>query len=154
MIRKMLVLLFIAIFSLTSSNADTIWVMCQPDSYVNIRSKPSGRSRTEGYALCGYDLETDCKTRNGFLHVYGSFEAGEGWISEGYIVWDEPIKVDQKYSVCSKGRLAVRKNINGKRSRWCYTDDVLMVYWLSDEWAVTNKGFVKSEFLEACNGEQ
>lgn len=147
--KKMLaVLLIILMFSLTFANGETVWVMCQPDSYVNIRSKPSGRSRIEGYALCGYDLETDGKVKNGFLHVYTSVEAGEGWVAKGYVVKDKPVEVNQLHYVCSGSRVAARKTIGGERMKWCYNGDTLMVYWANDEWAVTNRGFVKTKFVE------
>jgi hypothetical protein len=122
--------------------------MCQPDSYVNIRSKPNGKSQIEGYALCGYDLETDGKMKNGFLHVYTSVEAGEGWIANGYVVWDEPTEVNEWYYICSPWRVAIRRTIGGKMRKWGYNLDSLKVYWISDEWSVTNEGFVKTEFLE------
>lgn len=149
MLRKMLsVLLLTLMFFPTLVNADTVWVMCQPDSYVNIRSKPNGRSRIEGYALCGFDLETDGKTKDGFIHVYAPIEAGEGWISKGYVVWDEPEEVNEWYSIRSPYRVAIRRTIGGKVRKWGHDQDSIRVYWASSEWAVTNKGFVKTEFLE------
>lgn len=148
--RKMMlcIILLILTFSLTFAEADTVWAMCQPDSYVNIRSKPNSRSRIEGYALCGYDLETDGKTKNGFLHVYTTIEAGEGWIANGYVVWDEPKEMNKWHSIRSPYRVAIRRTIGGKVRTWGHDCDSVKVYWASNEWAVTNRGFVKTEFLE------
>lgn len=151
--RLMSFILCIAILLIsTVSVADTVWVLCQPDSYVNIRIRPSGRSRQEGYALCGESFETDCRMQDGFIHIYASIEAGEGWISLGYIVWDEPHAVNAQYYICSPYRVAVRKTIGGERRKWTHALDEFQVYWMSSEWAVTNKGFVKTEYLEEDHG--
>jgi len=151
--RRMFCILFIAALLIsTVSVAETVWVLCQPDSYVNIRARASGRSQREGYALCGDFFETDCKTKNGFLHIYASIEAGEGWISLGYIVWDEPQAVNAQYYICSPYRVAVRKTIGGERRKWAHALDEFQVYWMSNEWSVTNKGFIKTEYLEEDHG--
>lgn len=129
---------------------ETIWVLCQPNSYVNIRVRPSGRSEACGYADCGDDFYTDGYKKNGFLHVYASIETGEGWIALGYVIWDEPERIYEKRTIISKGRVKARKTVNGKRRMWLYDGDEVKVYWMSESWSVTNKGFVKSEFI----GEQ
>lgn len=123
-----------------------VWVLCQPDSYVNIRSKPNHRSQIEGYAYCGDRFETDWKTKGGYLHVYASVEAGEGWISKGYIVYEEPEAVNEAWIVESKGRLAARTTINGKRRKWLKPGTTVTVYYVA-EWAVTNVGFVDAGYI-------
>ena len=151
--RLMSCILCIAILLIsTVSVADTVWVLCQPDSYVNIRAVASGRSKIEGYALCGDSLETDGKTQRGFLHIYAPIEACDGWVSLGYIVWNEPHAVNAQYYICSPYRVAIRKTIGGERRKWAYALDELQVYWMSTEWSVTNKGFVKTEYLEEDHG--
>ena len=72
---------------------ERVWVLCDPKSYVNIRYRPSGRSEVMGRAECGDDFYTDGKSSRGFLHVYAPTETGEGWISKGYIVTEEPVPV-------------------------------------------------------------
>ena len=123
-----------------------VWVLCQPDSYVNIRSMPNHRSQIEGYAYCGDMFETDWKTKGGYLHVYASIEAGDGWISKGYIIYEEPVAVNEAWIVESKGRLAARTTINGKRRKWLKPGTAVMVYYVA-EWTVTNVGFVDSEYI-------
>ena len=124
-----------------------VWVLCQPDSYVNVRSKPSRKSQVEGYAYCGDGFETDGKTKNGFLHVYASTESGEGWISNGYVVYEEPTAVNETWIVESKGRLAARMTVNGKRRKWLKPGAKIVVYYVA-EWAVTSEGFVRPEYIE------
>ena len=123
-----------------------VWVLCQPDSFVYIRQKPSGRSGDIGYAECGDVFETDGRKKNGFLHVYASVETGEGWISLGYIVWEKPVKVFATRRIDSRGRVNARRTIGGKRRCWLRDGDQIRVYWMA-EWAVTNKGFVKAEYI-------
>lgn len=126
---------------------ETVWVLCQPDSYVVIRSHPSKNSDLAGMAYAGDDFETDGKRKDHYLHVYAPIELGEGWINLGYIVFYEPQEVNQRKIVEAKGRVAARRTIEGKLRRWLDINSELIVYWESEEWSVTNKGFVKSQFI-------
>lgn len=132
----------------SGSLTEDVWVMCQPDSFVWIRERPSGKSPEAGYAECGDTFETDGSKKNGFLRIYASVEAGEGWISLGYIVWEKPIKVFETRHIDSKGRVNARRTVNGKRRCWLCDGEEIKVYWMA-EWAVTNKGFVKAEYIGA-----
>lgn len=123
------------------------WVLCQPDSYVNVRESARRNSAVIGRAYTGDRFETDGKCRDGFLHVYCSLEQDEGWIAIGYIVTDEPRPVNELWIVESNGRVACRKTIDGARRCWVVNGSTLTVYWMSDSWAVTDKGFIKSEFI-------
>lgn len=123
-----------------------VWVLCQPDSFVNIRERPNKRGTQVGYAECGDSFRTDGKKKSGFLHVYASVESGEGWISTGYIVWTEPVQVYEIRQIESNGRVKARKTIGGKRRCWLKNGDEIRVYWIAD-WAVTNKGFVKADYI-------
>ena len=132
--------------AMADTYSDTVWILCQPDSYVNIRNNPFGKSDVVGRADCGDDFSTDGKTKNVFLHVYATTETGEGWISKGYVVYDKPVSIGRKMVIESRGRVNARKTVNGKRRCWVKSGDVVTVYWMA-EWAVTSKGFIKSEYL-------
>lgn len=125
---------------------ETVWVLCQPDSYVNIREKPSKWSQMVGYACCGDDFRTDGKTRNGFLHVYTALEVSEAWIAVGYVVYSEPVPVGEVWSVESNGRVAARSAIGGRRRTWLKDGQEVKVYWVA-EYAVTDCGFVDARYV-------
>ena len=146
--KKLICVIFalLFLFGVAAAEEKTIWVLCQPNSYVNIRIRPSGRSEVAGYAECGDAFETDGISKNGFLHVYASIENGEGWISKGYIVYEKPVFIGKEMTIYSKGRVNARRTVNGKRRCWVRPGDEVTVYWMS-EWSVTNKGFIKTEFL-------
>ena len=132
------------------ANADGIteevWVLCEPTGTVNIRSKPGGP--IFGGTSCGAKLWTDNRQRNGFLHVLElNAEEETGWISARYIVYDEPHPVDAVMVITSRGRVAVRKWIGGKIIKWMHDGEPVKVYWMSNEWAVTEHGYIRSEFL-------
>ena len=125
------------------------WVICQPDDYVNVRRSPSKKSQAVGYADGGDPILTDGTIQHGFVHVYGIGDYGEGWIHAGYVVYDEPARM-QNQPACSisRGRVACRKWIGGKVRKWLQNLDEVKVYWWSEEWCVTNKGFVQTKYLE------
>ena len=136
------------------AKADTIteevWVLCEPNGTVNIRSKPGGA--VFGGTSCGAKLWTDNRQRDGFLHVLElNAEEETGWISQRYIVYDEPHPVDAVMVITSDGRVACRKWIGGKIIKWLKNGEPVTVYWMSTEWAVTEYGYIRSEYLEAVN---
>lgn len=132
------------------AHADTlteeVWVLCEPTGTVNIRSKPGGA--VFGGTSCGAKLWTDNRQKNGFLHVLDlAAEEDTGWISTRYIVYDEPVEVNCQMVIRSDGRVACRKWIGGKIIRWAHDGDTVTVYAMSLEWAVTDRGYIRSEFL-------
>ena len=141
-------------FSMTEAHADEpiyeVWVMCRPDSEVYIRSKPRKDAPIAGSAVCGDYFRTDWRERNGFVHVTDvPNESGEGWISKRYIVCMEPMFVAYTMTVHSRGRVAVRNYPQGKRTRWVANGTELRVYCVADGWAVTELGYIMTQYLEA-----
>ena len=125
---------------------ETVYVLCNPESYVNIREKPSTRSARAGFAYCGDDFKTDGKEKNGFLHIFAGTESGEGWISKGFIVYCKPEEVDEVWEIESNGRVAARNTVGGKRTRWLKNGDSVKVYYVA-EVAVTGVGFVDARYV-------
>ena len=124
------------------------WVVCQPDSFVNIRSRPNGHSEITGRALAGMRFLTDGEEKGGFIHLVDvGNEEGHGWISTGYVVYCEPRGMDDEMQIRGRGRVACRKTIGGRRSSWAKPGDTVRVYWMADGWAVTSRGFIQSEWL-------
>lgn len=145
-----IVVLFVCFLSYAKSEEEIeCWILCQPDSWVNARINPSKKSDTLGRLECGDRVFTDGKKKNGFIHVTGlRFEMGEGWVKTGYIVYDEPYKPEfYETEIKSNGRVQARKTVNGKRRCWLKNGQKIKVYMMTDEWAVTNKGYVKSKFI-------
>lgn len=131
-----------------SEDLTEAWVICQPNDYVNVRMNPSKRSQPVGYAEGGDSIMTDGFVQHGFLRIYGIGEMGVGWIHKGYVVYDEPEKVERTACSVSRGRVACRRYIKGKIRKWLKNLDEVKVYWISDEWCVTSEGFVKTQYLE------
>lgn len=144
-----IVLAIILILIAVIANGEEVWVLCQPDSYVNVRVNPSKNAQVIGRIDCGDQLETDGKEKDGWLHLVGlSLEESDGWIKKGYVTYYEPVFPENRtFFVCSRSRVACRKTINGNIRKWLYNGDDVLVYCYSD-WAVTNKGFVMMDYLE------
>ena len=131
--------------------ADNIYIFCEPQAYVNVRSQPSGIAI--GWVECGNDVSTDweIKKRNGkeWIHVIDlAMEETEGWICTDYVS-TTPIIVESRTAyACPNERVAIRKSPNGKLKRWLYNGDKTNVIAWNDEWAITTEGYVKVEFLD------
>ena len=123
------------------------YVMCM--DRVNIRLGASTKTDAIGWLEPGDVVYPDGKIKNGFVHCeIPSIEAGEGWVKKGYLVDDKPKRVDRNATVISNGKLAARKNVKGKRTRWLKPGGELLVYYWSEDWCLTNCGYVQSQYLE------
>ena len=150
--KRMIMLLMALILLCSAASAERIqeevWVLCMPDSEVNVRERPKKTGQIFGGAMCGACMWTDNIKRNGYLHVLElASESDTGWISARYVVYDEPVEVNAVMEIRSDGRVACRRWINGKINSWIMNGDRLTVYWMSPSWAVTSRGYIRSEFL-------
>ena len=142
-----LLLVFAAIY--TGAIADGYFVLCTPGTEVNARISPGKRAEVIGRLVCGEYVETDGIEKNGFVHVVNcSFEMSEAWVSKGYLVPDEPTTYEMDSQIIGSGRVAARNMVNGKRTRWVKPGKGVTVFAWSDEWAVTDQGYIRTKFLE------
>lgn len=149
----MILAAMVLVFMISNALADdNVWALC--DSYVNIRAKPSKNGQIIGYLDCGEGLETDYIVKYGWLHVINiSCEMDEGWVKAEYMVDSNPEFVDTDCIVASNGRVALRKTVDGNRKAWVKNGETLHVLWSSSEWSLTNRGYIKTEFLEAIEND-
>ena len=123
------------------------YVLCM--DYVNVRSSPNKKQEPIGRLESGDMIVTDGKRQNGYIHCVDLlFEACEGWVFAGYLTDDKPERVNRTATISSRGRLAARKYVNGKRTRWLKPNSSLTVWWWTDDWALTNCGYVQTRYLE------
>lgn len=128
----------------------TLWVMCKPNNYVNIRYTPTKNGQISGYLDSCDSFTTDGTRKNGFISV---LDAGEGgWVSERYVVDEKPDLVNEYYICVATKQAACRQWINGPRIKgklgWMKNGVRVKVYLITSEWALTARGYIKSEWLE------
>ena len=128
----------------------TCWIVCQPGDHVNVRETPSKKGRATGFLECGDAVQTDAESRNGFIRVYGVGEGSEGWVYCGYVSIYEPKAVFETYACVAPNRVACRRYMNGPKTQnpWLRNNSTVQVFYMTEEWAVTSRGFIKSEWLE------
>lgn len=132
----------------------TAYAICTKGDHVNVRPFPNTKHEPSGRLEPGDMVYLDGKKRNGYVHVVGiPTEAGEGWVHKGYLVEDPPELADRDATIVCKGKLAARKNVNGKRTGWLKPGGVVHVWYVSDEWCSTNCGYIRTRFLQ-LDGEQ
>ena len=125
-----------------------LFIICQPDSFVNVREHPKMRASVSGFLEFGQKVVSDGKKRNGFVHCIISNESGEGWVYGGYLVSDQPVIQQSRAQISGEGRVACRRAVNGQRRKWLHNGDAVTVYAYSEEWSVTDEGFIKMRYLE------
>ena len=130
----------------------TCWILCKPKSIVYVRRDPAKSSEMVGRLECGDEIQTDGKTRNGWIHVNGIGEFGSGWVYCGFVSLEQPENVDEQYVCVAKKQVACRRwmdgpQISGKLG-WLHNGSNVTVFYIADGWAVTSRGYIKAEFLE------
>lgn len=133
---------------------DPVFVMCYPDSYVTIRSSPKKAHNEEAIGCAGDVFWTDWKEKNGFLHIYGYFEAGEGWVKKCYVsIWEPYIYPDGKAFTVRVKQVNCRKWMDGPRKGWLKRGAEVKVWLEGEEWCVTNYGYIQTKYLEEMPDE-
>lgn len=126
------------------------FILCNPkvENHVCVRRSPRKTSEETGRLYCGDRVFTDGKIRNGYLHIFGITEDGEGWVHNGYIVDEPPLIEKCMATVAANGRVKARSRIGGRQVNWLDVCTDVQVYARTEEWAVTNRGFIRMKFLE------
>ena len=129
---------------------ETRFILCnpKPENHVAIRRSPRKGAEETGRLYCGDDILTDGKTKNGYLHILGMTEYGDGWVHLGYVVDDQPVIESCMATIAASGRVMSWKRIGKQKNGWLDVCTDVKVYARSDEWAVTSKGYIRTKFLE------
>ena len=130
----------------------TCWILCKPGTQVNARKTPDKRSDVVGYLEVGDEVKTDGVSHNGYIRVYGIGEHGVAYVFCGYVATEKPVKVGERYICTSNSRVACRKWMNGPQvsgKPWLVNGSTVSVFCIADGWAVTSRGYIRSEWLEA-----
>jgi uncharacterized protein YycO len=126
------------------------WVMCGPMAHVNIRSRPDVSGEKTGRLYLGDRITIDNTTKKGgWVHSSDlPTDAGSGWVSSQYITTDPVDLTRCQMRVTASGRVAAWESMTCRaRSAWLRPGETVEVYATSGEWAVTEKGFVRLEYL-------
>ena len=122
------------------------YILCK--SYVVIRQWASKRATEIGQLDPAEPIEIDGKTKDGYAHIVAPCD---GWVHAGYIVFSEPKAVNAMATVTARKRVACRKWIDGPNvdsKPWLISGSEVKVLWMTSEWALTNRGYIKSTWLE------
>lgn len=143
-------LIGLAVNSRAEEQLITCWVLCRPGSQVNVRRTPTKSGEEVAQLEVGDSFQTDGSSANGFIRVYGIGEYGEGWIYCGYVSELEPVKIYERYVCVANKQVACRRWMNGPQTEhpWLKCGSTVEVFWMTDEWAVTSRGYIASEWLE------
>jgi hypothetical protein len=152
-VKKLIAVIIIlsALFACFTALADEykVFILCNPKTAVIVRERPKKGANETGRLDFGDEVWTDGKKKNGYLHVIGITEAGEGWVFAGNTITDQPEKLTgARANVAATGRVMSYRWVKGKKNDWVEIGTQVTVYAISEEWAVTNKGYIRTKYLE------
>ena len=132
------------------AHAETVYatgyILCK--DYVIIRQWASRHATEIGQLDPCDEVEVDGRTKDGFAHIVAPMD---GWVWAGNIVFSPVEEVNRPAYVTAKKRVACRKWCDGPtvdERPYLITGSEVKIYWLSQDWAITHRGFVKTEWLE------
>ena len=148
--RLMVLILMLIIILPAAAETTTAYVICNPESFVWMREFPKFGSREVAYLQAGDEILTDGRKDGEWLHVYRDLtEPGEGWIYAGYVTYSEPVVYQSGIDATTlRGKVRARRYVNGKIRKTLKKGVTVTAYVVSDDWTVTDAGFIKTEFLE------
>lgn len=147
--RLTAIILLLALLIGSAAAETEAWIICKPGSFVYARRSPTKHALELGRLELGDKVTLTGRQKNGFSECDGlDFELSEGWVFSGYLVEDEPEQDGGTYRACGNGRTALRKWVNGPRRAWAKNGATFRVFALTDTWALTSKGFIKTEYIE------
>lgn len=127
----------------------TVWILCQPGDYVNVRATPSTNAEQIGYLDPADEITINVNAKNGFFPIESPLFEREGYVSCRYVSTEEPEWFNgQTYTIVSNARVMARRWIEGPRVSWLVNGTDVQVFWYTPTWCVTNRGFIKTEYLE------
>ena len=131
--------------------AGTCWILCKPGAQVNVRRTPEKDGQVVGFLEVGDDFRTTGESKNGYIRAERIGEFGEAWIYCGFVVNEKPVAVFENYVCVAKNRVACRRWCDGPKvakSPWLMNGSTVSVFYMADGWAVTSRGYIRSEWLE------
>lgn len=131
------------------ADEDECYIICNPKSYVCVRRSPRKGAEETGRLDFGDNIFTDGKKKNGFIHVIDITEDSEGWVFAGNVISDKPEQLMNAWAnVAATGRVMSYRWVNGAKNNWIQVGTQVVVYAMSDEWAVTDRGYIRTQYLE------
>lgn len=127
------------------------WVLCnpKPGNHVNVRSHPSKGGEVIATVDAGDYIPLTGKKQGRWYQCDVPCEAGMGWIRGDYLVFDKPVTFTggRKYRT-TNGKVYARYSIKGNKCATLKKGATVTVLLMASEWAVTDRGFIMTEFLE------
>lgn len=130
------------------------WVMCRPmpGNRVEVRKEARKDSESVGFLECGDWFYTDGDSKDGWIRCIGIGEYDEGWIYSGYVSTNKPEIVMERYVCVAIRQVACRRWMGGPqmdgRAAWLKNGQFVTVFVTDGEWCVTDRGYIRAEWLE------
>ena len=156
LVSILIALIVFSVYVITAQAEDTVircWVLCKPGDRVNLRMEPrKGEGSTVvGWLECGDNFQTDGTSKDGWIRVLDRGDC-ECWIYCGYVVTEEPVAVFENYVCVARKWVACRRWVDGPqidgRLGWLHNGSDVSVFYIAGDWAVTSRGYIRSEWLE------
>lgn len=128
------------------------WVICNPDSEVNVRGRATADSEIIGRLFLGDHVDV-VRTKGRWAYCIGiGNESGDGWVHMGYLTDGEITTYENPASavISANGRVSARKSVDGGRRKWLSPGKEVLVTAVGGTWSLTDQGYIQSKYLEVA----
>lgn len=125
------------------------YVLCNPGSRVCVHEAASKGAGVIAYAECGDEITLDGVTDGEWVHCVNTWMDGSGWIHEGYVS-DSPVVVDV-WDAVGYLKARIRKYAGGPVKGTLKKGEKVTVLACAtgpEGWAVTNRGYIMTKYLD------
>lgn len=124
------------------------FVLCNPSSYIYVRTEPSKNGSVCGYLNCGDAVTLDGEEKGQWLHIVDTCFDGDAWVSGRYVVGIKVSVFEKPVEMRARAKVRVRNYVGGKVTKTLIKGDIVKVYAYSEQCCLTNRGYVVTKYLE------
>lgn len=123
------------------------YILCNPETYINIRTEPNKHSIAGGWAGCGDSVYPTGKTKGKWSQIVSTFDGYDYlWVITDYIVPDQPERITG-YVITTADKVHIRKTPGGDSNGRVKKGTRIRAYARSHDWICTNRGYISTEFV-------
>ena len=134
--------------SISLSESASAYILCNPGNYATVRSEPCECGDEIGILETGNCINVTGETENGFVKFLDS-KGNECWVYVGYVTTSKPRWMNGRISTVKDSKcISSTVNMAKETGYWIEQGTKLQVFWYTDKWCVTNRGYVMTKHIE------
>lgn len=136
--------------SISLSESAPAYILCKIGDYATVRSEACFCGEEIGTLKTGDSIKVTGETENGFAKfIDPDFKSNECWVYVGYVSTSKPKWMNGQIATVKDSKcISSTVNMAKETGYWIEQGTKLQVFWYTDQWCVTNRGYVMTKHIE------